>query len=93
MKNENKLLLPLWIIVVFLTFVVLYIGKSIVITIIFTSILLFIFSGIYSFFKKHTKHQSVSVALTAGVFLLFFFTVGFIISSEIDNFADDIGKI
>ena len=93
MKSENKLLLPLWIIVVFLMFVVLYIGKSIIITIVFTSILLFIFSWIYSFFNTYSKHHVLSVALTAWVFLLFFFTVGFIISSEIDNFADDIGKI
>ena len=93
MKNENKLLLPLWTIVVFLMFVVLYIGKSIIITIVFTSILLFIFSGIYSFFNRYIKIHALSVIITAWVFILFFFTVGYIISSEIDNFSEDIGKI
>ncbi len=93
MKNENKLLLPLWLIAIFLIFVVLYIWKSLIITIVFTSILLFIFSGIYSFFNKHTSSHILSVIITAWVFLLFFISIGFIISSEIDNFSRDIGKI
>lgn len=93
MKNESKLLLPLWLIAIFLVFVVLYIGKSLIITIVFTSILLFIFSGIYSFFNSHTKSHILSVAITTWVFLIFFTTIGFIISSEVDNFSNDIGKI
>lgn len=93
MKNENKLLLPLWLIVVFLIFVTLYIGKSLIITIIFTSILLFIFSGIFTFFHKYTHRQLVSFFLTASVFLLFFFGVGYIITSQIDAFSQDISRI
>lgn len=93
MKNENKLLLPIWLIAIFLIFVVLYIGKSLIITIVFTSILLFIFSGIYSFSNSHTKSHILSVIITAWVFLMFFTTIGFIISSEIDNFTNDIWKI
>lgn len=93
MKNENKLLLPMWLIVIFLSFVVLYIWKSIITTMIFTSILLFIFSGIYSFFKKHIWSHFISVLITMWVFVTFFFWVGYIISSEIDNFANDIDKI
>jgi len=93
MKNESKLLLPLWLIVVFLSFVVLYIWKNIIITIIFTSILLFIFSGIYSFFKKYLHSHLFSVLITMWVFITFFFWVGYIISSEIDNFSKDLDKI
>ena len=93
MKNENKLLLPIWLIAIFLIFVVLYIGKSLIITIVFTSILLFIFSGIYSFSNSHTKSHILSVIITAWVFLIFFTTIWFIISSEIDNFTNDIWKI
>ena len=93
MKNENKLLLPLWLITIFLIFVVLYIGKSLIITIVFTSILLFIFSGIYSFCNTHTKSHIFSVVITGSIFVMFFMMIGFIISSEIDNFSNDIGKI
>ena len=93
MKSENKILLPLWLIVVFISFVVLYIWKSIIVTVIFTTILLFIFSGIYSFFKKYLSSHLISVLITAGIFIVFFFGVGYIISSEIDNFTQDIGKI
>jgi len=93
MKNENKLLLPLWLIVIFLIFVTLYIAKSIIITIIFTSILLFIFSGIYGFFQKIFHKQIISFILTGWVFLLFFFSIGYIVSSQIDAFAGDISKI
>ncbi len=93
MKNESKLLLPLWLIVIFLSFVVLYIWKSIITTIIFTSILLFIFSGIYSFFKKYLGSHIFSVLITMWVFITFFFGVGYIISSEIDNFSKDLDKI
>lgn len=93
MKDTNKLLLPIWLIVIFLIFVVLYIGKSLIITIVFTSILLFIFSGIYSFFSKYTHSHALSVCITWGVFLIFFMTIWFIITSEIDNFSNDIWKI
>lgn len=95
MKNtsERKILLPLWIIVVFLIFVTLYIGKSIIVTILFTSILLFIFSGIFAFFQKYLKYQFISFLLTGSVFLIFFFGVGYIISSQIDSFSWDISKI
>ncbi|MDA9129204.1 AI-2E family transporter [Candidatus Gracilibacteria bacterium] len=93
MKDINKLLLPLWLIAIFLIFVVLYIGKSLIITIVFTSILLFIFSGMYSFFYKKIKSHVASVIITGGIFLIFFTVVGFIITSEIDNFSNDIGKI
>lgn len=93
MKSENKFLLPLWLIVIFLSFVVLYIGKSIITTIIFTSILLFIFSGIYTFFKKYLWSHLFSVFITMSVFVTFFLWIGYIISSEIDNFAKDIDKI
>jgi len=92
MKNESKLLLPLWLIVVFLSFVVLYIGKSIIITLVFTSILLFIFSWIYSFFSKYLKSHILSILLTAWAFLSFFLVVWFIITSQIDNFTQDIPK-
>ena len=93
MKNENKILLPLWLIVIFISFVVLYIWKSIIITIIFTAILLFIFSGIYSFFKKYLGSHLFSVLITMWIFISFFFGVGYIISSEIDTFTQDIDKI
>ena len=93
MKSESKLLLPLWIIVIFLSFVVLYIGQSIITTIIFTSILLFIFSWIYSFFTKYLKSHILSLFLTAGVFISFFLVIWFIIVSQIDNFTEDIWKI
>lgn len=93
MKTDNKLLLPLWLIVVFLVFVTLYIGKSIIVTILFTSILLFIFSGIFTFFHKYLKYQALSFCLTAWVFLIFFFGIGYIISSQIDAFSWDISKI
>jgi len=93
MKNENKLLLPMWLIVVFLGFVVLYIGKSIIITLVFTSILLFIFSWIYSFFTRYLKSHIFSLVLTAGVFVSFFLVIGFIITSQIDNFSRDITKV
>lgn len=93
MKYENKLLLPLWIIVVFLWFVGLYIGKSILVTLIFTGILLFIFTGLYSFFYKYFKNDIVSYALSGWIFVLFFCLVGFIISSQIEAFSDDIPRI
>lgn len=93
MKNENKLLLPLWIIVIFLTFLVLYIGKSIIVTLVFTGILLFIFSGIYSYMKKYLVSHNLSVVVTVGIFISFFLVTGFIISSQIDTFAEDISKV
>ena len=93
MKKENKILLPLWLIVVFISFVILFIWKSIIVTVIFTAILLFIFSGIYSFFKKYLSSHLLSVLITAWIFIVFFFGVGYIISSEIDNFTQDIDKI
>jgi predicted PurR-regulated permease PerM len=71
----------------------LYIGKSILITLIFTTILLFIFSGLYSFFYKKLKNQTIAYIGTGGVFILFFFLVGYIISSQIDTFTNDISKI
>lgn len=93
MRNENKILLPLWIIVVFLGFAWLYVWKSLLVTIIFTAILLFIFSWLYSFFYKILKNQIASYVLTGGIFILFFFIIGYIISSQIDAFTKDISKI
>lgn len=93
MKHENKLLLPLWIIVIFLWFVWLYIWKSILVTLIFTGILLFIFTGLYSFFYTYFKSQIVSYVLSGWIFLLFFWVIWFIISSQIDTFSDDISRV
>lgn len=93
MKNENKLLLPIWLIVIFLGFTVIYIWKSIITTIIFTAFLLFIFSGIYSFFKKYIGSHICSVLITMAVFIMFFLWIWYIISSEVENFVNDITKI
>lgn len=93
MKNETKLLLPLWILVVFFSFAILYIWKSLITTILFTSILLFIFSGIYNFCNKKLWSHILSVCITVWIFISFFLSIGYIISSEIDNFWDDINKI
>jgi len=93
MKTESKLALPLWIIVIFLWFVWLYIWKSILVTLIFTWILLFIFSGLYSFFYKHSNSEIISYVLSGWIFILFFWVIWFIISSQIDTFSDDISRI
>lgn len=91
--KNHPLILPVWLIVIFLVFVALYLGKSILVTLIFTMILLFIFSGMYSFFYRFSKRNWLAVILTAAIFLLFFWGVGYIISSEVENFSNDIGKI
>lgn len=92
MKNDNKMLLPLWIIVVWLWFVVLYLGKSIFITLVFTTLLLILFSWIFQFFHKITGYNSISAVLTGGIFLWFFFLIWFIISSQIDSFVENFDK-
>jgi len=93
MKIEEKILIPLWIIVAFLAFVVLYLWKSIFIILVFTSLLLILFSGIFRYFNKHIWYSGLSALITASVFLGFFFLIGFIISSEIDGFIENFDKV
>ena len=93
MKNENKFLLPLWIIVIFLLFVTLYIGKDFIVMLVFTTMLLLIFSWIYNCFYKIYKSQFISFLSTWWLFLLIFMSIWSIVVSQIDTFADDIGKI
>lgn len=92
-SKNNPLLFPVWLIVIFLAFVALSVGKSLIITLIFTTILLVIFSGMYGFFQKMTKSHLIGILLTAGVFVSFFWGVGYIISSELQSFSTDIWKI
>jgi len=92
MKNENKLLLPVWIMVAFLAFVVLYLWKSIFIILVFTTLLLILFSWIFQYFHKITWYNSISVILTWGIFLWFFFLIWFIVSSQIDSFVENFDK-
>jgi len=92
MKNESKYLIPLWIIVAFLAFVVLYLGKSIFIILVFTTLLLILFSWIFRYFHNLTWYNSVSAIITGGIFLWFFFLIWFIISSQIDSFVENFDK-
>ncbi|MCH8518935.1 AI-2E family transporter [Candidatus Gracilibacteria bacterium] len=93
MKNQEKTLIPLWIIAIFMIFGVLFIAKSLIVTLIFTFILLFLFTGIYSFFLQHIKSHLISVLLTASIFIGFFFTVGLIITLQVESFIDDAEKL
>jgi len=92
MKSDNKLLLPVWIMVAFLAFVVLYLWKSIFIILVFTTLLLILFSWIFRYFHKITWYNSVSAIITWSVFLGFFFLIWFIVSSQIDSFIENFDK-
>jgi len=93
MKIDKKVALPLWIIVVFLLFVVLYLGKNIFIMLTFSFILLIFFSWIYRYFFKKTDSTLISALITGLIFVLFFGFIGFIISTQIDSFAENYDKI
>jgi len=92
MKRTDTFLLPLWIIVAFLAFVVLYLWKNIFVILVFTTLLLILFSWIFRYFHRLTWYNSISAIITGWVFLWFFFLIWFIISSQIDSFVDNFNK-
>lgn len=92
MKNESKIILPLWFIVAFLTFVTLYLWKNIFVILVFTTLLLILFSGIFRYFHRLSWYNFIAAWITGFIFISFFFIIGFIISTQIDGFIDNFDK-
>ncbi len=93
MNIDKKVVLPLWIIVIFLMFVVLYLGSSIFIMLTFTFILLIFFSGIYRYFCKLTHSSIISTIITGFIFIGFFAIIWFIITNQIESFTQNFDKV
>ena len=91
--EHSNLAVPLWIIIACIGFVIIYIGKNILSLLFLTWILLILFSGIYRFFYKYTKINIVSLLITWGIFVLFFLSIAWIVSIEMEAFSEDIWKI
>ena len=92
-SRSHNLAIPLWIIIACIWFLIIYIGKNILSLLFLTWILLILFSGIYRFFYKYTKINILSLLITWGIFVLFFMSIAWIVSIEMEAFSEDIWKI
>jgi len=93
MNLDKKIAMPLWIMVIFLLFVVLYLWKSIFVMLTFTFILLIFFSGLYRYFFKISHSNIISASITGFIFVWFFGIIGFIVSTQIESFTENFDKI
>lgn len=84
--------IPLWLIVAFMGFYLLYLGKTIFVSLILSFFLIILFTGIYTFFRRYISYKYISIGITIFIFLIFFYIVGFIISNQFESFLQDAGK-
>lgn len=91
--NTKKLnTLFLWFIATFLFVYVLFLGKTMFISLLFTFFLFILLSSAFDFFWKYTKNSILSVLLTGTSCFVFFLLIYFILSSQIDSFSQEIPR-